>query len=70
MRRSQKQILGTNVNRLRHLQGMTQERLTELAAIDRRYVQRIEAGTANPGVEVVARLRKAFQCSWEDLLGK
>jgi transcriptional regulator with XRE-family HTH domain len=49
---------------------MTQERLTELAAIDRRYVQRIEAGTANPGVEVVARLRKAFQCSWEDLLGK
>ena len=49
---------------------MTQERLTELAAIDRRYVQRIESGTANPGVEVITRLRKAFRCTWEDLMGK
>ena len=45
---------------------MTQNTLTEKAAIDRRYVQRIETGTSNPGVEVVARLRKAFKCSWED----
>ena len=57
------------MNRLRHLRGKTQEVLAELAEIDRRYVQRIEAGTANPGVDVVARLRKSFQCSWEELLG-
>jgi transcriptional regulator with XRE-family HTH domain len=57
------------VNRLRQLQGMTQETLAEKAEIDRRYVQRIEKGTANPGVEVLARLRKAFKCSWDELLG-
>ena len=57
------------MNRLRQLQDMTQEALAELADIDRRYVQRIEKGTANPGIEVLSRLRKAFHCSWDELLG-
>jgi len=61
--------LGRNVFRLRQSHGITQERLSELVEIDRRYVQRIEKGTANPGVEVLARLKKAFRCTWEDLLG-
>lgn len=60
--------LGRNVVRLRQLNEITQERLAELVEIDRRYVQRIEAGTANPGVDVLARLKKAFRCSWEELL--
>ena len=30
--------------------GLTQDDLAERAEIDRRYVQRIEAGTANPGI--------------------
>ena len=47
---------------------MTQEKLAELAEIDRCYVQRIERGTANPGVEVVGRLREVFDVSWADLL--
>ena len=57
------------MNRLRQLRGITQEILAELAEIDRRYVQRIEAGTANPGVDVLARLRKSLRCTWEELLG-
>lgn len=47
---------------------MTQEELAELAEIDRRYVQRIERGTANPGIEIVGRLREVFAVSWSDLL--
>lgn len=47
---------------------MTQEDLAEGAEIDRRYVQRIEAGTANPGFDIVARLRAALKCSWDELL--
>jgi transcriptional regulator with XRE-family HTH domain len=62
--------LGQNVCRLRQLLAMTQEVLAKKASIDRRYVQRIEAGTANPGVEVLDRLRRVFECSWDDLLGK
>ncbi len=48
--------------------GLTQEELADQAQVDRRQLQRIEAGTANPGVEMLARLRKALGCSWPDLL--
>jgi len=48
--------------------GLTQDELAELAEIDRRYVQRIEAGTANPGIDVICRLRQALRVSWDDLL--
>jgi transcriptional regulator with XRE-family HTH domain len=61
-------ILGRNVCRLRQQADMTQEDLAEGAEIDRRYVQRIEAGTANPGFDIVARLRAALKCSWDELL--
>lgn len=64
-----RKVLGKNVHRLRQSNGITQERLSELVEIDRRYVQRIECGTANPGVDVLARLKKAFRCSWDELLG-
>ena len=46
---------------------MTQEDLSEYADIDRRYVQRLEAGTANPGIDVLARIRHALGCRWIDL---
>ena len=61
-------ILGRNVCRLRQLSKMTQDELSEHADIDRRYVQRIEAGTANPGIDVMARIREALKCSWDDLI--
>ncbi len=47
---------------------MTQEELAAQAQIDRRQLQRIEAGTANPGVEMLASLRKTLDCPWSDLL--
>jgi len=47
---------------------MTQDGLAERAEIDRRYVQRIEAGTANPGVDIIARLRSALGCSWDEII--
>ncbi|HWB02950.1 MAG TPA: helix-turn-helix transcriptional regulator [Verrucomicrobiales bacterium] len=65
---SPRKALGRNVSRLRHSAGMTQERLAEAVEIDRRYVQRIERGTANPGIDVLARMKSAFGCSWNELL--
>lgn len=62
-----RQILGKNVNRLRMTLKLTQEELSDQAQIDRRQIQRIEAGTANPGVEMLARLRRTLECSWQDL---
>ncbi len=59
---------GKNAHRLRLEAGLTQEQLAERAGIDRRYVQRIEAGTANPGINIVARIRSALGCSWSQIV--
>lgn len=60
--------LGKNVNRLRQQRELTQEELAEMAEIDRRYVQRIERGSANPGIDIIARLKNALGAEWTDLL--
>ena len=39
-----------------------------LLKYDRCYVQRIEAGTANPGIDVICRVRVALAASWDALL--
>jgi transcriptional regulator with XRE-family HTH domain len=49
------------------ISNLTQERLSDLASIDRSFVQRIEAGTSSPTAEVLIRLKRAFGCSWEEL---
>ena len=61
-------IFGRNLSRLRAEAGLTQEKLCELAEIDRSFLQRIEAGNSQPTVAVAARLRKALRCSWDELM--
>ena len=61
-------ILGKNINRLRMQRGLTQDDLAEQAEIDRRYVQRIEAGTANPGIDIICQIREALRASWDEML--
>ncbi len=48
--------------------GLTQDDLASLAEIDRRYVQRIEAGRTNPGIDVICRVRCALRASWGGIL--
>ena len=48
--------------------GLTQDDLAERAEIDRRYVQRIEAGTANPGIDIICQIREALRASWDEML--
>lgn len=62
-----KVIFGKNVHRIRNQKGLTQEKLAERAEIDRRYLQRIEVGSANPGIKVIARFPAALNCRWSDL---
>ena len=68
MRPPPRAILGKNINRLRPRAGLTQDDVDGLAEIDRRTMQRIEAGTANPGIDVICRLRAALGASWEEIL--
>lgn len=60
--------LGGNVRRIRTSLGMTQERLAELADINARSVRRIEAGEINLLITTVARIRRALNCRWDDLM--
>ena len=60
---------GANIRRERTARGLTQERLAELADINPRTVQKIEAGTITILVTTLARLREALGCDWRKLLG-
>ena len=60
---------GANVRRVRVEAGLTQERLAELANLNTRTVQKIEAGDINILLTTIVRLRSALACSSADLLG-
>jgi|SRR5579872_6753125 len=62
--------LGNNVRRERMAGNLTQEGLAELADLNIRNVQRIEAGEVDVLLSTACRLRKALGCSWEKLLPK
>jgi len=67
VKRSPQVVFGQNVCRLRTAARLTQENLAEKADLSRRYVQEIEAGSKSPTVTIVVRLKKALQCSWNEL---
>ena len=60
--------LGDCIRRERMARGMTQERLSELADLNPRTVQKIEAGEITILVTLI-RLRAALRCDWKRLLG-
>ena len=61
-------VIGRNVHRLRNELGMTQEVLAEKASVDRRSLQRIEAGQWNMTVDYLDRLREGLGCTWSQLI--
>jgi len=67
-RRAQLKEFGANVRRERSAKAMTQERLAELADLNIRTVQKIEAGEMNILLTTVLRIRTALSCTWLKLL--
>ena len=59
---------GANLRRERIANGLTQERLAELADLNTRTVQKIEAGDLNILLTTLMRLRRAVDSSWNKLL--
>jgi transcriptional regulator with XRE-family HTH domain len=59
---------GANLRRERIANGLTQERLAELADLNTRTVQKIEAGDLNILLTTVYRLKEALKCSWGRIL--
>lgn len=48
--------------------AVTQEKLSELADLNIRTLQKIEAGQTNILLTTAARLCRAIGCSWDDLM--
>jgi ribosome-binding protein aMBF1 (putative translation factor) len=62
--------LGDNVRRERVARELSQQQLAEFADLNIRNVQRIEAGELDVLLSTIARIKKALECSWDQLLPK
>jgi transcriptional regulator with XRE-family HTH domain len=65
-----KLILGRQVRKLRTDAGFSQEVLAAKCDIFRTYLSRIESGTANPTITVVAALAAALKLETVELLSE
>jgi len=63
-----RQVFATNVRRLRHEKGLSQEVLALEARINRTYVSKLEAGKTWAGLEIVGKLAKVFSVEPAELL--
>lgn len=59
---------GENLRRERAARKITQEKLAELAQLNIRTVQKIEAGQTNILITTAKRIQKVIGCPWESLL--
>jgi transcriptional regulator with XRE-family HTH domain len=59
---------GANIRRERVSRNLTQEKLAELADLNIRTVQKIEAGELNLLITTAMRLQRALKCRWDSLL--
>ncbi len=60
---------GKNLRHERTERGITQEKLAELADLNVRTIQKIEAGQTNILITTAKRLQKALGCSWDKVMG-
>jgi transcriptional regulator with XRE-family HTH domain len=61
--------LGRTILRYRGTLNLTQEQLAEHAGLDRRFIQKVEAGELGTSLAVLKRVRKALMVTWDELLG-
>ena len=55
-----RQTFATNLRRLRHKAGLSQEELADQADINRTYVSKLETGTCYVGLEIIGKLADVF----------
>jgi len=58
---------GRNIARIRSTAGISQEKLAEMANIDRTYICGIECGRRNPGIKNVIAIARALGVSLDSL---
>jgi predicted transcriptional regulator len=66
--RQRLKVFGDNVRRERCSQGLTQDKLAELAEISTRNLQKVEAGELNILFTTIVRIQLALKCAWKKLM--
>ena len=62
--------IGLNITIIRERQGLTQEKLAELASLHRAYIGQIERGEKNIGLKNLEKIAKGLNVSLRTLLDK
>lgn len=60
-------LFGKRVRELRKNQGLSQEKLADMAGIDTTFVGSIERGDANPSLKIIGKLSEALNVNIADL---
>jgi transcriptional regulator with XRE-family HTH domain len=60
-------IFGNRIRELRQKQGLSQERLAEIAGFDRTYISLIERGKREPRLSNIKKFADAFGISLSEL---
>ena len=63
-----KQKFGRKLKEIRLIKGLTQEKLANIADLDRTYIPSIEKGERNVSITVIEKLAKALGLSMTDLI--
>jgi len=58
---------GKRIREMRLLKGISQEKLAELADLDRTYITGIETGKRNISITVIEKLSKAFNLTVSEI---
>ena len=67
-RTNAQQKLGKKIRVLRIATGLSQEKLGEIAGLDRTYISGIERGVRNPSISNIQKLAKALKIKTSDLV--
>jgi transcriptional regulator with XRE-family HTH domain len=63
-------IFGKVLRQIREEKGLTQEKIAELANVDRTYIYRLETGQRSPSLSIIFRIAKALKISPGTLLDR
>ena len=63
-----REVFATNLRRLRHEKGLSQDDLAYEADVNRTYLSKLEKGVSYPGLEIIAKLADALGVEPAELL--
>jgi transcriptional regulator with XRE-family HTH domain len=63
-----RQVFASNLRRLRHARGLSQENLAYEAGVNRSYMSKLEKGASYPGLEIIGKLAAVLKVEPSELL--